>query len=193
MYGLDIETDTTMGGLDPAKAPIVAIAIAGESRSWVFTGSEADILRRTDLHIRSLAAGVLVTWNGARFDLPFIADRANTLGVELGLTLVADKRARSRRDPLPGHQGGYLANWHAHTHLDAYRVYRADVGASLGIPCGLKTLARFAGLEPVEVDRTMIHELTDDELHAYVASDAELARELALRRWPTAVQAIDNL
>ena len=50
-----------------------------------------------------------------------------------------------------------------------------------------------ARLTPVEVDRTEIHNLSPEELDAYVASDAELARELALRRWPTARLAIDVL
>ncbi len=172
-------------------APIVAIAVAGAGESMVFTGDERDILTQVDSYLLALVPGVLVTWNGARFDLPFIADRARLLGITLGLQLVADARSLSHRDPLPGHAGGYLARWHSHNHLDAYLVYRADVGASLGIPCGLKVLARLAGLEPVEVDRTMIHELSDESLHAYVASDAELTRELALRRWPTAVLAID--
>ena len=60
------------------------------------------------------------------------------------------------------------------------------------LPCGLKTLARFMGLSPVEVDRERIHELSTDELHTYVASDAIITRELALRRWPTAAASIDS-
>lgn len=134
---------------------------------------------------------MIVTWNGARFDLPFISDRAKRANISLGLELSENLRSQTRRDPLPGHCGGYFARWFNHRHLDAYAVYRADVGASLGIPCGLKALARFVGLEPVEVDRSQIHTLSQEDLDAYVASDAELTRELALRRWPTAVRAID--
>ena len=111
----------------------------------------------------------------------------------LGLQLAPDDRYRTSRDPLPGHEGGYRASWHHHRHLDAYSVYRADVGASLGIPCGLKPLARMLGFVPVEVDRGAIHALSTTELHDYVASDAVLTRELALRRWPTARRAIDRL
>lgn len=159
----------------------------------MFDGDEASLLQDLDAAIENLPPGVLVTWNGARFDLPFLADRARLIGVELGLALVADTRSRSRRDPLPGHDGGYLGKWHGHRHLDAYAVYRADVGASLGMPCGLKPLARLLGLTPVEVDRAAIHELSAQKLEEYVASDAILARELALRRWPTAQRAIDDL
>jgi DNA polymerase elongation subunit (family B) len=159
----------------------------------VFDGPEKQLLIDLDNAIAELSPGVLVTWNGARFDLPFLADRARTAGVTLGLDLTADDRTRSRREPLPGHTGGYLGRWYTHQHLDAYAVYRADVGASLRLPCGLKPLARMLGLTPVEVDRTEIHELTPTQLSEYVASDAILTRELALRRWPTASRAIDRL
>jgi len=190
-YGLDIETDTSLGGLDPSVAPIVAVALCGADWGTVFDGAEADILTELDSAIADLPAGVLVTWNGSRFDLPFIADRASMLGVSLGLELTPDQRYRSRHEPLPGHSGGYTGTWHGQRHLDAYLVYRADVGASLGIPCGLKPLSRMLGFSPVEVDGSAIHELSAEALNEYVTSDAVLARELALRRWPTAQRAID--
>lgn len=193
VYGLDIETDTAAGGLDPAVAGIVAIAVSGAGWARVFTGHEPDLLADTDAFLVALEPGVLVTWNGGRFDLPFLFDRARLLDVPLHLRTEAAEWPRSRREPLPGHNGGYRARWGRHSHLDAYQVYRADVGASLGLPCGLKPLARFVGLDPVEVDRSRIHDLTAAELDAYVASDATLTRELAIRRWPTARRAVDRL
>ena len=63
------------------------------------------------------------------------------------------------RGPLPGHSGAYRATWYGHGHLDAYRVYRGDVGRVLRISCSLKSIARLVGLAPVEVDRERIHEL----------------------------------
>ena len=194
VYGLDIETDTTAGGgLDPANARVVAVAVAGDSWHRVLEGSEEQLLCELDAALYELDAGVIVTWNGARFDLPFLADRARACGVHWGLVLTPDDQRTSHRDPLPGHVGGYRAAWHDHQHLDAYQVYRADVGASLGLPCGLKQLSRFVGLHPVEVDRTKIHALSRHELAEYVASDAILTRELALRRWSTAHLAIDQV
>jgi DNA polymerase elongation subunit (family B) len=192
-YGLDIETDTAAGGLDPAAAAIVAVALAGDGWCRVFDGPETDLLTNLDHAIAELPPGVLVTWNGSRFDLPFLQDRARTCGVPLRLRLEADPRFRSHRDPLPGHDGGYAADWYGHAHLDAYQVYRRDVGASLGLPCGLKPLARMVGLQPVEVDRENIHSLSPEELAEYVASDAILTRELALRRWANASRSIDRL
>lgn len=191
MYALDIETDTELGGLDPRSVPIVAVALSGDGWTKVFDGSERDLLVGLDAAIAALDPGVITTWNGSRFDLPFLVDRAGMAGIDLGLRLSPDPHSRSKHEPLPGHSGGYVATWFGHRHLDAYRVYRADVGAMMHMPCGLKSLARFVGLSPVEVDRQRIHELTTEELHAYVASDAVVTRELTLRRWQTAQACID--
>lgn len=169
------------------------MALSGDNWATVFDGAEADILQGVDAAIRDLASGVITTWNGSRFDLPFLVDRSHIVGVDLGLTLQADQHSRSAHEPLPGHEGGYVATWYEHRHLDTYRVYRADVGAMLHLACGLKSLARFVGLSPIEVDRERIHELSRDELHEYVASDAIMTRELTLRRWSTAAAAIDSL
>ncbi len=192
LYGLDIETDTTINGLDPAVAAVVAVAISGPSEDLVLDGSEAVILVETDRILATLPPGVIVTWNGGNFDLPFLADRAAMHGITLGLRLTRAAEAAGRHEPLPGHAGSYRARWYRHGHLDAYQLYRADVGAVLGLPCGLKPLARHVGLPVVEVDRERIHELSPEEQRAYVVSDAQLARALAQRR-PTALAAVDQL
>ena len=158
----------------------------------MFDGPEPELLAQLDSFLAEIDPGVLVTWNGGRFDLPYLVDRSRIVDAALNLKTQPDHRTRTRRDPLPGHLGGYLGTWHGHRHLDAYQVYRADVGASLGLPCGLKPLARLLGLEPIEVDGSAIHELSRSELHDYVASDAVVARELAMRRWPTAVRSLDS-
>ncbi len=193
LYGLDIETDTSENGLDPAVAPVVSVAIIGEHHRIVLEGDESSLLLRLDATIASLPQGVLVTWNGAAFDLPFIAHRAYLCGVESGLQLWHDTSIRSRNEPLSGHPGSYRGTWHGHRHLDGYRLFRADAGAVLHLACGLKPMAKLVGLDPVEVDRERIHLLTDAERQAYVASDAEVTRELIIRRWATAQAAIDNV
>lgn len=184
-YGLDIETDTTVDGLDPRIAAVVAVAIVGEGVEHVLErdrAGEADLLRRLDETVAALSPGVIVTWNGAGFDLPFLHDRARRHGVPLGLRLALDPAIPGRHEPLPGHAGAYRASWYRHRHLDGYQLFRADVGAAIGLSCGLKALARLVGLPVVEVDRTRIHELDEAERRAYVASDARLARELVGRR-----------
>jgi len=182
VYGLDIETDTSVDGLDPRVARILAAAVSTSDGVIVFSGPEPDLLRDLDDHLRSLPPAVLATWNGAAFDLPFLADRSALHGITIGLRLVADPTLLRRHEPLPGHPCPYRARWYEHTHLDAYRLYRSDVGRLFGLSCSLKSIAAFVGLPTVEVDASRVHELTGPELHGYVASDAALARLLTERR-----------
>ncbi|MEM9464398.1 MAG: 3'-5' exonuclease [Actinomycetota bacterium] len=182
LVGLDIETDTTVDGLDPSRSEIVALALSGEGFELVFDGDEATLLAAADLALADLTASVLVTWNGAGFDLPFIARRAARLGLDLGLSLEFDPSIPGRHVPLPGEPARVRGRWHHHRHLDGYQVFRSDVGQTLPVSCGLKPLARFVGLPIVEVDRTRIHELSAADRRAYVASDARLARALVERR-----------
>lgn len=193
LYGLDIETDTAENGLDPTIAPVVSVAIVGEHERIVLEGDESSLLAQLDVAVASLEPGVLVTWNGAAFDLPFLAHRSYLCGIETGLQLWHDPAMQSRNDPLNGHPGSYRATWHGHSHLDGYRVFRSDAGAVLRLSCGLKPMAKFIGLDPVEVDRERIHLLSAAERQAYVASDAEVTRELVIRRWATAKAAIDKV
>lgn len=192
IYGLDIETDTTVDGLDPSLSRIVAVALS-TGTDELFEGPEHELLAALDERLAVLPPGVIATWNGSAFDLPFIADRAARWRMRLGLRTVADPRIRHRHDPLPGHAHCYRAAWYAHHHVDAYRLYRDDVGPALRISCSLKSIARFVGLNPVEVDRTRIHDLSREALHAYAASDARLARVLTERRWSTAARRIDQV
>jgi hypothetical protein len=193
LYGLDIETDTATDGLDPSVGRVLAVAIAAVDRVEVLDDAdEAVLLDRLDRYLADLPAGALITWNGARFDLPYLATRAAIVGIPLGLRLTLDPRLAGRHDPLPGHAGAYRARWHHHDHLDAYRLYRADVGPALRVPCSLKAIAALAGLEPVEVDASRVHELTPLQMSAYVGSDARCTVELARRRWPTARLALDR-
>jgi len=196
LYGLDIETDTTIDGLDPQVSPIVAVAVATDEGTTVLLGDEPDILRRLEQTLDALPAGVIVTWNGAGFDLPFITHRSRVCGVTLSLRVtghpwVADPPTAI--DANDGPEPASLSVWGAHGHLDGYRVYRSDVGATLRLSCGLKAMARLVGLTPVEVDRTDISSLPADVLHDYVASDAELARALVLRRWPACSSGVDRV
>ncbi len=134
---------------------------------------------------------MLATWNGAVFDLPFLADRAARMGLVGGLRLRFDPAISRRGRPLTGHPGAYRGRWYGHRHLDGYRLYRNDLRRVLDVSCSLKSVARVVGLTPVEVDRSRIHTLGDAELADYVASDARLARILVERRWPGAARFTD--
>lgn len=193
VYGLDIETDTTVNGLDPQIASVVTIALSTPGFEEIFSGRESTLLYDVDQCLQELAPGVVATWNGAAFDLPFIADRAAIHGLDLGLRLQLDPSMAMRHAPLPGHGGSYRGAWYGHSHVDAYRLYRGDVGPTMRVSCSLKSIARLVGLAPIEVDRAHIHDLSREALHAYAASDARLARVLTERRWPTAQRFVDRM
>jgi hypothetical protein len=178
-YGLDIETDTTVNGLDPRQSQVTAIGVAGDGWRRSSTGSEAEVLTDTDRFLADLEPGVLVTWNGAAFDLPFLADRAVAAGVDLGLWVRPDHDLTVPRSPLPGHAAAYRGGWWGHGHEDAYRALRR-VAHGFGLSAGLKPFARLHGIDCVSEDRTDLHSIGTDRLAAYVASDAAATRSLAV-------------
>lgn len=190
LVGFDIETDTASGGLDPETAAVVATAVSTDSCDEVFTGDEAELLAKTDHFLSTIPTGYLVTWNGSTFDLPFVARRAELLGIDLGLELSDDPSRGSRHEP---DRRAVRGRWHNLVQLDGYVLYRADVGRSLGLSCGLKPLARLVGMDPVELDREALHLASAEEVDAYVASDARTAAELVRRRMPAAALAADHL
>ena len=191
LYGLDIETDTEAGGLDPSLACILAVAVSTATSDVVFQGDESSVLSRVDAYLSGLAPGVLVTWNGSTFDIPFIVHRASLVGLELGLRAHRNELL-PHRDPIPGLDGVYRATWHDHRHLDGYRLYRSDVGRTLPVSCGLKSMSRLVGLSPVEVDVAHLHQLPATDVASYVASDARMARLLVQRRLPAALAWADE-
>ena len=191
LYGLDIETDTTplkgfsSRGLDPKTTKIINVAISTRDGEIVFRGAEEQLLLSLDRFMRNLPVGLIVTWNGAVFDLPFILSRAQTLGIELGLTISHAENIRPKYEPLPGHQGGYHGAWLSHSsvphaHLDVAYDIEKHIN-SLGIQWSLKPVARHYGLSPIDVDRAAIHLLTPEQQDDYVASDARVTRILAER------------
>lgn len=192
VYGLDIETDTSSDGLDPRVAPVVTVALSLPGHDEIFSGRETTLLHDLAVRLRDLPSGVIATWNGAAFDLPFLAHRAAVHEMDIGLRLQSDPSLVTR-ETRPGLGGGYRGAWHHHAHLDAYRMYRGDVGPVLRVSCSLKSIARLVGLAPVEVDRTRIHDLSREALHAYASSDARLARVLTERRMPGATRFIDRI
>lgn len=191
LYGLDIETDTTVDGLDPAVARVVAVGVSTPFGERVFEGEEDRILVELDSWLGELSAGVIVTWNGSSFDLPYLQERSRTLGLRLGLLICGDPSIPLRGRVAGGHQHAFRGVWHQHQHLDAYRLYKGDVGPLLKVSCALKSIARLVGLPTTDVDQRRIHELPAGEVAKYVTSDARLARQLVLRRWETARRFVD--
>ena len=185
IYGLDIETDTGQDSIDPAVTPVVMVALSGPSFDEVFEGPEADLLAALDVRLATLAPGVIATWNGAVFDLPFIAERAGHHGVALGLRLETDPRPSTLH--LPGHRGAYRAGWYRHRHLDTVRVLGAG-----GRRTRWQSLSRVFGRGGSAATGPR-HDLLHEARHAHAPSDARLARVLAGRHWLNAARSVDLL
>lgn len=189
IYGIDIEIDASHGGLDPTASPVVGVALSACGFEELFVGDEPKLLAALDRRLAALPPGVLATWNGATFDLPYVADRARCLGVELDLSLCLDRQLTDGRATLPGHRGAYRARWGAHAHLDTFRLYDAtSTGRS-----SLRTLARLVGLSRSGGAQPRNDDLANEVLHANPASDARLARVLAERRWGAAMRVVDQV
>jgi DNA polymerase elongation subunit (family B) len=201
IYGLDIETDNSAGhGLDPRRAGVVAVAItvptgyplppealrhhtpaAGGREVAVLDVSVSDehrILSVLDQVITSLPPGLLVTWNGAAFDLPFLSDRAAVVGISLGLEMTADSGLECKYGPLNGHDTAYQASWSGHDHLDVCHPAKGWC-ASANVEWSLKPLAVAAGLNPVVEDRAALHDIEPERRISYVASDAAVTAAVA--------------
>lgn len=189
-YGIDIETDTTRA-VDPAVACIRTVALSGLAFDEEFTGAEADLLRSLNTRLASLPPGVLATWNGATFDLPYIADRARVLGVDLDLQLCRDRRLTFGRSLLPGHAAAYRGAWGGHGHVDTFRLY----GHTGGPPVwsSLRTIGRLVGLGTMPTVARRHDDLINEALHAHASSDARLARVLAERRRTAALRLVDQI
>src|SRR5688500_14341461 len=94
VYGLDIETDTRVDGLDPRRSAVVTVALSRRGLAEVFTGFAPALLDELDHRLAALPPGVIATWSGAAFDLPFLAGRARRWGSPLGLDLRFDPSMR---------------------------------------------------------------------------------------------------
>lgn len=187
LVGFDIETDTSVGGLNPEDSAIIAVAVSTPDGAEVFQGDESEILGAVDDFLLSLPAGYLVTWNGSTFDLPFVEYRANLLGVPIALRIAEKPVQRPGADRV-----AVVGFWGELVHLDGLSIYRADVGRSLGLSCALKPLARLVGVEAVELNRETLHLADPREIEEYVASDAAVAVELVSRRMPHALRSADK-
>lgn len=193
LTALDIETDTspltedekaagyTARGLDPRITRITSIALYSDGGiTSVFADSEEAILASTRYVLAELNPSILVTWNGAVFDLPFISDRAARHGIWLPLNLTPNPLIVPKYEPTPGHAGGYSATWGNAKHIDIAYVVR-DSAKLRGVKWSLKPYAQSIGLDPVEVDREKMHLLTKAEETRYVASDAKVTHQIAER------------
>jgi DNA polymerase elongation subunit (family B) len=180
LYALDIETDTTIDGRDPSVAAVIAVSIAdAEGPLAVLTGPEPMVLRATIAALDALEPGIVATWNGAGFDIPFIQERCDLLGIPTGWTVTPTDRP-SKYPPIGERSGRYSCVLGRHNHADIAWGWQAYC-AHNSVTWSLKPLAHSLGIEAIEADREHAAELLRDELFAYVASDAHVTAVLAQR------------
>ena len=161
VYGLDIETDTSVDGLDPATSRVLTVALSQAGIDEMFVGFEHELLAELDDRLAQLEPGRVRHVERCRVRPPVPRRPRRALGAATrAATSGSIPTIRLQHAPLPGHAGAYRAAWHHHGHLDAYRLYRDDV-----------------------------HDLTTEAMHAYASSDARLARVLTERRWASAAAA----
>jgi hypothetical protein len=191
LYGLDIETctdgdpapDGTPPGLDPRVSAVISVAVWDRSTDSgaYFTGDEPELLCALEAHLASLPGGVIVTWNGANFDLPYLADRFAANGIAPSLQLRRSATRPPKYSPLPGHcPTGYEATWGPHRHLDVAYAYQ-KTAERVGVPWRLKPMAAAFDIDMITVDASAVSELDPATLEAYNLSDAAGTAELAAK------------
>ena len=185
IVALDIETDTTDGhGLDPTRAAITEIAMSFDEPTLdvVHAGAERSILLDTQTTIANISSSdsLLVTWNGAAFDLPYIKRRIKD---HSGFGL-PPKRHRPlgvarKYPPIEGDsQELYSWTWGGLRHLDIAYGFR-DFAERTGTRWSLKPVARAHGIDVIELDRTRMHEYSPAERREYALSDTRATLALA--------------
>jgi len=210
VYGLDIETGhpsghrvasacepaTTEAALDPRHTIVIRAVVSTAAGEHTLEGDEIVLLQRLDALLARLEPGILATWNGAAFDLPYLADRAGARAVHLGLRLAADPRRRFRGETLPGHRHAYRAAWYGHRHLDAARLYRSGRRPLVDVDDLLRAIGwtgrgrSSAGSGPADEPGA---ELSHDAVHAFASNDARLIRSLVEARLPGIARHLDRI
>ena len=127
---------------------------------------ERSLMRRWFDHMRALRPGIYVTYNGDFFDWPFLADRAEKLGMSLydELSVRVDRTGAAAE-----------ARSRAVLHLDAFAWVRRDSYLPQGSQ-GLKAVTRAKlGYDPVEVDPEEMVRFAQEQpqrMATYSVSDA---------------------
>ena len=193
IYAWDVETDNSKGQGLTARHPdsrITSISFAHAAGVEVIAhDDEAHILTDWLDLLMMTEPGLLTSWNGAFFDIPFVADRAQILNHRLGALwhLYAMPGLRPKYDFLPGHTTGYALTFPTpaglpHQHLDIANSYQT-FAAEAGVTWSLKPVYRaVTGKEPVELDRANLHLYSREQQDAYSASDSVITRELVVAK-----------
>lgn len=183
MFAFDIETT----GLDPHESRVTSAAIYGDGVSVVVEKADEErLLRNIAYAFYDIDPGLIVTWNGAVFDFPFLDHRYRLHGMTPFFTMVPNPAIVPKYEPVPGYLGGYdievRTDVGTHYHRDIAYRYRSWAEANK-VTWSLKPVVRAHGIDMIEVDREHMDRLSVAERMAYNLSDVvgtfELARKEA--------------
>jgi DNA polymerase elongation subunit (family B) len=177
---LDIETT----GLDPAApdAAVTDVAFYGAGWTGCISGDERTVLARTAARL-AVMQGTVVTWNGSGFDWPYLLHRAAVHGIDLGVTVTGERQGKYR--------AGLTVAGRTWRHADVWVAW-GPMMSGLHLPAGLKPVARLFGMDPIEVDRERMADLTDDERRAYALSDVRCTLGLAGLAGPNTINMVTD-
>lgn len=185
LLAFDLETE----GLDPRKHAITSASLFDEA------GYAAVVEARNETRLLELVAElfygadqVVVGWNSAVFDFPFLHARCLMNGVEPFFEMTLNPAIVPKYSPLPGYEGGYdvvVSNSRRGlSHVDIAYRYK-DWATQNGVTWSLKPVAIANGIDMIEVDREHMERLSRQERMAYNLSDTvgtyALARLLACK------------
>ena len=180
-YAFDLETT----GLRWDTARITTVALYSPDVSVVIEDrDEARLIRRFRDVLRDLPRGVVISWNGAVFDGPFLAKRSDVLGIGPWFRLAADVKIVPKYEPQPGFEPVGLhpifpAVDGSHCHVDVAYRWR-NWCDERDVHWSLKSTAKAVGLNPIEVDREHMDALSVPERMAYNLSDVVATYELSV-------------
>lgn len=177
---------TPVGVLDDLTAPDVSVKAAADERAMIVA---------LFAWLQAQPAGLVVTWNGAGFDLPFLAHRIDKLQREAGLRLPAtsfeytlddvetdNRRVNRKYGPHAGFDHGLRGRFGQHRHLDICFELE-HVAADLDVKWSLKPVLAalghdtdVGGRDVNQIDRANLTDEDDLDRIAYAANDIRLTR-----------------
>lgn len=194
---LQFDLETTSLRPEEPDARILLI-VAGDNRGgeWVFAGEdEAELIREFVRLVGEVDPDVLEGHNLFNFDLPYLAARAEALGVplEFGRNGSALSFGRERNVPIGGITRPYRPAhiWGRHLVDTLLGVQRFDIGRGELESHALKEVAvhyRIASEERVYLDRSRLLELyrqDPERVRRYAIQDVEETRRLGELVLPT--------
>lgn len=191
----DLET-TTLRPNEPGAR--ILLIVAGDNRggAWCLGGEdEAELIGRFAALVRETDPDIIEGHNVFNFDLPYLAARAEQLGVglDLGRNGSAVNFGRERNVPIGGITRPYrpVNIWGRHLADTLLGVQRFDVGRGELESHALKEVAVHYGIaseERVYLDRARLAELFREDperVRTYAIQDVEETRRLAELVFPT--------